>query len=354
VSKGKDSEGGEEEKNIKSPEAFISKADKNLGVFFKAFTALGLLATAFAIISLRFYAKEESIDIFSHYSSWVAALPVFTLAVIFTALFFVVLVSFPVFSIYYVFHKLTDIEDEGSDCIKTILQFTFLAMLPGLLIVAVRFNDFPKVFEISLLYFGLVGYPLILFLVFHFLFKNVLLVSLGCFLIPLVSFVFFDRFFYFEVSFRSLLIWFVIVAASAVWLFSYSCDSDRSFEKGFVHVVLLLIVLLVMFITSFSTIISKRALHMLGWGGGVERVYYLYEDNKKRIPGEFINDRCCVRGFCFTSSLTIKWGVGELVYVDVSNDGELKQHIAIPRNILIPYKLDVPMPDVCKTQGELK
>jgi len=92
-------------------------------------------------------------------------------------------------------------------------------------------------------------------------------------------------------------------------------------------------------------------------GGGVEKIYYVNsEDANKIIPYEFLNDKCCVDNFCFTNKLSIIWGVGNLVYVDVPSkkNPPIKQHIAIPRDILMPYKLDEPLPDFCKTEEELE
>jgi len=153
------------------------------------------------------------------------------------------------------------------------------------------------------------------------------------------------------VSLASILLSISLVSSAILYVYPFSEYRVRV-ALGFFFV----IIFVFMLSTPISVKISAKALEFLNVGGGVTRVYYVEKRNKSKLPGESINDNCCVDSFCFTNKLSIIWGVGDLVYVDVRSKkhSPIKQHIAIPRNILISYELDEPLPDVCKIEEEQK
>jgi len=363
VGKGTDSEG---KKNKYCP-GIVDCVDKYLGIFLKAFTAIGLLASILATISLLYYSGIENVDIFSHYSSWAPSLPVIALTAILVAFFLAFIVFFPI--IYYYFYSVHEKEHARGFCRKRILlQLFFLVVVPDLLGLWFYFSGSvskPDLYVSSITLVYVVALPL----VFYFCFGKILSLIYVSFVIPFVSFVITVLFFV-AGGISALIVWCVLLFGSFVWFYFRACGKDGEKNDG-IEMLIYLGVFLFMFITPFSAIITRGALHVTKMGGGVKQVYYFYEDNRSKVPRPFIDDTCCDDyRVCLTEELTIKWAVGDLIYASLAEEENKqggsgiacefgpclpfpKQTVTLPGNVLFPYSLDEGMPMGCKTQQKL-
>jgi hypothetical protein len=422
VSKEMASEGVKDGKN-KYRKTILDCIDESLSIFRKALPVLGVVATILAMISLSYYAHEENIDVFNHYSSWVSVVPVIAIVVILIGLLFVVLALYPAGVIYFLIIPLlrqdgiegnnrsklqgNPLSDEEklkrkSLTTKVILVYALSVVLPFILVALGSgsewvANNFWFCFVIYILITATVLLCLERYEVFdlRFFYKwqsfrlllkenewlrllSKISKEIGLFIalsisicLAVISVFLADHYFRSGVSNRwwdyFVLIDLLFLGFMLLIIYLFRWDSRSRLCLRYI----LVIGLLLPFITPFSTIISSVTLKNLGMGGGMERVYYVNEDGKSKVPSPFIDDTCCDDyEFCLTEELSIKWAVGDLVYVSLPEEenkqGETeadkektnkqavpKQTIALPRNILFSYSVDEGDSMGCKTQKDL-
>jgi len=405
-------ESGMEDKKNKYCPDIIDCIDKYQSVFLKALPVWGLVATILAMISLFHYAHEEKIDVFSHYSSWVSFLPIITVAetlivVVITLYCFVIVFIIDEFSPKHKGYKLCDRDETGQCLLLVFFQYSFLVVVPVLSVYHSGINDFLERYPISIILYCL-----------YFAFFNALIVN-SLFLNKekitkkywannwasniwgdhLSVKVFNKTFFYsfllavFVPSISIALSWFFIgdiglsqsvdiwglfvgigillmnIVSSGI-LYTNSWGDHRVKP---VFVMFFSISFVYISVTPLSAKISAAALNKLNMGGGIERVYYLIEGNKGKIPGQFIDGECCKNNICLTKILSLRWAVGDFVYASLAEEkaeqGQnekdkeksnptneqaiAKQSIALPGDILFPYRLHEGMPGDCETQKNL-
>jgi hypothetical protein len=371
----------------------IGSIDKYLGILLKALTILGLLASLLATISLIYYAHEEKVNIFSHYSSWVSALSVITFMELLVGLSLTILAFYPAGTFYFLNNPLYDEKTPG--CKNKIglvfLSYIILIVTPiavvtfdwvserytnlfwGCLLVLLLisagaltyceekrcFGPLPYKNSICLgpLSFGKRKCPG-LFLAYFF--ANVLAIYSAF----LAAYFFLSPF---DSGSWDSAVLIDLLFLGLVLLVVYPSKRDHPRIGLFVFFILI-VGFVIPLITPFSAKISKVALKALDMGGGKNKVYYVTPNNLSKLPKQFIDWNCCVKNFCLTKTLSIKWEVGDLIYARLPemeaeavsappapgpSAEKSKQSIALPRNILLPYNLFSGMPLECKTQEEL-
>ena len=398
--------------------------DESLSIFRKALPVLGGVAPILAMTSLSYYAHEENIDVFNHYSSWVSVVPVIAIVVILIGLLFVVLAFYPAGVIYFLIIPLLSkdgiesnnrskllgnlLSDEEklkrkSLATKVILVYVLSVVLPFILVTMGSGPEWvANNFGFSLVVYILITAVVLLCLEkyegfdlrfsnkwksFRLLLKenewlrllSKISKNIGLFIalsisicLVVISVFLSDHFFRSGVSNRwwdyFVLIDLLFLGFMLLIIYLFRWDHPRS--RLFLCFILG-IGLLLPFITPFSTIISSVTLKNLGMGGGMERVYYVNEDGKSKVPSPFIDNTCCDdHKFCLTKELSIKWAVGDLIYASLAEEENIlkgtkkdkektnkqavpKQTIALPRDILFPYSVDEGDLMGCKTQQKL-
>jgi len=314
-------------------------------------------------IALFRYFQEEHISVVSLFSiSSTVVLFAITLLGLFIGVILTTLVLLPVFSIYYYLYYPYGSKNGGNkvqgidwnathrtrEPVKEVvlyLEIIILIVAPSLL----QIYKTPHDFLMGLFFVGC-GACLLYGINVFFLGKSKRLeVCLGYLLISFFAYACAYLFFSIGYSGWTILIWLMLLIVSSIWLITYlDLLSDTLKRIGYILGVL---VVFYIYITPFSLNITKATLRYLEIGY-FEDVYHVYQENLSKVPDQFIDKKCCVKGFCLTKLLSIKWGVGDPVYVALSDkeNHELKQSIAIPQNILLPYDLHTDMPESCTSQ----
>jgi hypothetical protein len=391
----KDRKNDTEDKNNNNFPDVIGSIDKYLGIILKTLPLLGLLAT----LSLYHYAREVKVDVFSHYSSWISILPVIAVAETFIGVLVIIYLFGPVFFIDLLNRQYKENKScnrgRPGQCIGLVFaQYIYLVFIPVLLAYGSVSNEYVRQYLACVgqyWYFWMPVYVLV-FVLCNYFFVNkiksikaswnnswenktvtnslpgrikrkIFLFSLSlvvAIIVPFISIIgakfFLDSIYYSSQSVDQwgLIIWatlslFCVILSGILYLYSWDDIAVKWFSS-----VIFMVSLGYMLVTPFSARISIAALRVLDVGGGVERVYYVNVDDKSKppIPSWFVDYDCCVDGFCLTKGLSIKWGVGDLIYVSLlrEKNEKLKQSIALPRNILLPYDMHTGMPESCMTQ----
>jgi hypothetical protein len=330
----------------------IGSIDKYLGVFLKALPVFGVFAT----ISLLFYADKENVDIFNYYSSWLSIVPIVAVVELVIAIIVIVIAFMPVL-IFYIFLLI----DKGSAAaLKSDDLRTLYAYFYGIFASAVLFLglDFLATFFVT----ALIMIAPLFYMKFlehkkdalSFSKRKTYFILLATGFIAIFLGYFFKYIYFGAFDDRDIYVLLVICFIGVLVFIVYHSNSGES-RSQIIILSLFSVGVLLLFIMPISSTILEVSLRKIGLGGGVEKVYLVNSGNRSKIPDIFIND-CCKDRFCITNKLSIIWGVGDLVYVDVPSkeNPPIKQHIAIPRNILMPYKLEAPLSSVCKAEEALK
>jgi hypothetical protein len=376
----------EDKKNYCSD--IIDCIDKYLSIFVKALPFLGLLA----VFPLYYYAHEENINLFSHYSSWISILPVIASLEFINGLFVFSFVFVPGFMIYLLNklgHKeVKEFEWKGKSIRIEIPVIGLYLFMLGFILIGVFLAPYSNIYFVACFICYVIVFAVVVFLYSQ---QNKYSHKEGDGALLLLSFIVGLMLAY--ISFFSAIIiayllaidntgwgfWvflmLVVLSVGLVLLDVYKRDHKY---VGAIKNVVFLLAFLSLFVTPFSATISGAALKKLQLGGGIERVYYLKVPGKLKptIPSQYIDDTCCDDyGFCLTEMLSIKWAAGDLVYASLAEEKNklvgtetdkektnreavAKQVIALPGNILFPYSLGegVPIegvPRACETQQKL-
>ncbi|RUM94471.1 MAG: hypothetical protein DSZ28_02970 [Thiothrix sp.] len=346
----------EDKKNFCSD--IIDCIDKYRSIFIKVLPILGLLASLLVTISLLVYADKESIDIFSYYSSWLSIMPIIAVVELLIAIVLIAIAFVPAFIIYLFLSAIGSEAASRSDDQKALYAYFYGLFAATVLFLKLALLDF-SVFVIM---------PVIApgFYIWFLKYKKAELSfskKKTYFMLLVTGFIAIFLGYYFNDVYFSVfdvlgaIVQLVICFIGVLVFVAYHSGLRKN--RNWVILSLFLVSVLLLFIMPTSSSILEASLRKIGLGGGVEKLYYVNSDNRSKIPDVFINNDCCDDAFCITNKLSIKWGAGDLIYVNIPYDGNdvgiTKQHIAIPRNILNPYGLgDDRPPDLCKTKEELK
>jgi len=337
----------------------IDCIDKYRSIFIKILPILGVLASLLSTISLLFYADKEDLDIFSYYSSWLSIMPIVAVVELLIAIILTIIAFVPAF-IFYVF---LFFDGKGS----------VAAPMPGDLnaLYAYFYGVFAAtVVSLKLALLGCsVGFCILFFIITALLpvgyikflrhvkdelsfskKKTYIILLITGFLAISLGYLFDEIYFGVFDALDAFVL--VVICFFGVLVFVTYLDKLGKYRSRII-LSLFSVSVFLLFIMPISSSILEVSLRKIGLGGGVEKVYHVSSSNQSKIPDVFINNDCCDDAFCITNKLSIKWGVGDLIYVNIP-DNE-KQHVAIPRNLLNPYGIsDDEPPDLCSTKEELK
>lgn len=341
----------------------LDSINEHLSVFLKAITSASIILGGGVTFSLYRYSQEENLNLFNVYPSFGSVLPAIIFLEVIIGGLLIISAFGPVILIYVLsrFFYQEEPEEKGQGVSGVILLYLFIVVIPVLVFV---FTPLPSSWERGVwCCLGVYSFLISVAIVFLHKKKNVG-VFLGPFVLTFITtffaivFAFLSVYYFFSIAGSSwgLSVWAALSLSSIVLaiICLFHWDNDRA-KLGSSSI--LMIAFAFPFITPFSANVFESTLSSLGIGGGVVGVYYVHDSNLSKVPDLLIDESCDItnKELHLTKRLSMKWGVGDSIYVSLlgNENEELKQSIALPRNILLPYDLHAGMPKSCKTQREL-